>query len=66
MYGGKVVSEADLTGSGSTEPIIKHQALHAWRIRFRHPITEKSMELEAPFHGPFKDLVQILRSSRSV
>ncbi|HRT43077.1 MAG TPA: pseudouridine synthase, partial [Phycisphaerae bacterium] len=66
MYGGKAVSEMDLTGAGSTEPMIVHQALHAWKIAFRHPITEKFMELEAPFHGPFKQLVQTLRSSRSL
>ncbi len=66
MYGGKAVSEMDLTGAGSTEPMITHQALHAWKIAFRHPITEKIVELEAPFHGPFKQLVQTLRSSRSL
>ena len=66
MYGGKAVSEFDLTGAGSREPVIAYQALHAWKIAFRHPITEKAVELEAPFHGPFKRLVQILRSARSV
>ena len=66
MYGGRLVSEHDLAGSGSSEPIIEYQALHAWRIAFRHPITEKNMELEAAFHSPFKHLVETLRSSRSV
>ena len=66
MYGGRIVSESDLTGHGSTDPIIEYQALHAWRIQFHHPITEKPMELEAPFHNPFKQLVQMLRSTRSV
>ena len=66
MYGGKVVSEHDLAGEGSQEPLFEWQALHAWRIEFRHPITEKPMRLEAPFHGRFKQLVQVLRRSRSV
>ena len=66
MYGGRIVSESDLTGHGSTDPIIEYQALHAWRIQFHHPITEKPMELEAPFHNSFKHLVQMLRSTRSV
>lgn len=66
MYGGKLVSEFDLAGSGSQEPLIEYQALHAWRISFRHPITEKPMELEAPFHDKLRQLVQALRSSRSV
>jgi len=64
MYGGRPVSEQELCGCGSAEPIIDHQALHAWKIAFRHPITEKPMELEAPFHGKFKQLVQTLRRCR--
>lgn len=62
MYGGRVVSEFDLTGSGSVEPIFAHQALHAWNIQFRHPILEKPMELEAPLPALFKKAVNILRS----
>jgi len=64
MYGGRSVSEFDLTGHGSSSPIFTHQALHAWRIAFRHPILEKPMEIEAPFPPPFKALVQLLRSTR--
>ena len=60
------ISEYDLTGSGSTTSFVSYQALHAWRIRFCHPITEREMEIEAPFHGPFKQLVELLRRSRSV
>lgn len=66
MYGGKPISAADLSGEGPTEPLIPYQALHAWRIEFRHPITEKPLVLEAPFHGRFRELVQVLRSTRSV
>jgi 23S rRNA pseudouridine1911/1915/1917 synthase len=62
MYGGRVVSEFDLTGTGSVEPIFAHQALHAWKIQFKHPIFEKPMELEAPFPAPFKKVVNLLRS----
>jgi 23S rRNA pseudouridine1911/1915/1917 synthase len=66
MYGGQPVSEYSLTGAGSQEVFLSHQALHAWRIQFRHPITEREMEIEAPFHGPFKQLVHLLRESRGV
>lgn len=63
MYGGRVISEFDLLGGdASVEPIFAHQALHAWRIAFRHPIHETPMELEAPFPPPFKKVVEILRS----
>jgi 23S rRNA pseudouridine1911/1915/1917 synthase len=64
MYGGRSISEHDITGQGSASPIFTHQALHAWRIAFRHPILEKPMEIEAPFPPPFKALVQLLRSTR--
>jgi 23S rRNA pseudouridine1911/1915/1917 synthase len=64
MYGGKPVSELSLTGQGSAEPFLTHQALHAWKIAFKHPITVAPMEIEAPFHGPFKKLVTLLREVR--
>ena len=61
MYGGRAVSEHDLTGAGSKDAIFEHQALHAWRIEFRHPISESPMMIEAPFPAPFKRLVSILK-----
>lgn len=64
LYGGRATSEFDLAGEGSVEPIFAHQALHAWKIAFRHPILEKPMELEAPFPPPFKRVVEILRRRR--
>lgn len=67
MYGGRYLSEADLTGGyGSPKPLTAQQALHAWRIEFRHPITEKDMQLEAPFPPGFARLVELLRKHRSL
>lgn len=66
MYGGSPVSEHSLTGDGSETPFLTHQALHAWRIEFQHPITEQSMEIEAPFRPRFKKLMRLLRRARSV
>ncbi len=63
MYGGRSLSEYDITGHGSIEPIFVYQALHAWKIRFRHPILEKAMELEAPFPPPFRKAVTLLRTT---
>ena len=64
LYGGKPLSEHELSGAGDEVPFLGHQALHAWRIRFRHPITEKTIELEAPFHEQFKRLMRLLREFR--
>lgn len=65
LYGGRPVSEKSITGEGSDQPFLMHQALHAWRIAFRHPIRGQPMQLEAPFPEPFKRLVQLLREARS-
>ncbi|MFO0840370.1 MAG: RluA family pseudouridine synthase [Phycisphaerae bacterium] len=64
MYGGRAVSAHDLAGVGDPTPILAHQALHAWRIQFKHPIREEPMEIEAPFPPPIRKLVTLLRSAR--
>ncbi len=65
QYGGRVISEFDLTGdpAAAVEPLYVHQALHAWKIAFRHPILEKPMEIEAPFPEPLKKVVNTLRGT---
>jgi 23S rRNA pseudouridine1911/1915/1917 synthase len=64
-YGGHPLSEKDLTGEGSESPLITQQALHAYRIRFMHPISEAQMELEAPPPPDMAYLIQILRTHRA-
>jgi len=65
FYGGHLFSERDLTGAGSDEPIIAYQALHAYRIRFRHPISEEMMEIEAPPNARLRHIIDVLRKHRS-
>lgn len=65
LYGGKPVSERSLCGAGSDEAIFEHQALHAWRIEFRHPIVEQRMMIEAPFPERLRRLVALLRTHRA-
>jgi 23S rRNA pseudouridine1911/1915/1917 synthase len=64
LYGGQVISENDLTGSGPNEPIIEHQALHARWIRLMHPILEKPLEIEAPLPPPICRLCDVLEAYR--
>ncbi|UCC30060.1 MAG: RluA family pseudouridine synthase [Phycisphaerales bacterium] len=66
LYGGRPVSEMDLTGSGSTEPIIEFQALHARRLRLTHPIAEKPLELEAPLPARMQRIVDLLEGHRTL
>ncbi|MCG3137179.1 MAG: Ribosomal large subunit pseudouridine synthase D [Phycisphaerae bacterium] len=63
-YGGHVYSEDRLTGTGSTEPLLQHQALHAWKIKFVHPILEVAMELQAPPPPSFEHILHLLRTHR--
>ncbi len=40
--------------------LVKRQMLHAWRIRFRHPSTNKIMEFEAPIPDDMAGLIDSL------
>ncbi len=65
-YGGHLVSEKDIAGSGSTNPLISHQCLHAWRIEFMHPIKERPITVEAPLPDRFQSILDLLREHRSI
>lgn len=65
FYGGHHVSELQLTGQGSDLPITNQQALHAYRIRFKHPIHETTMQLEAPPPEDLARLITLLREYRA-
>ena len=68
IYGGKLVSLAELSGDKSLDgsPVIDRQALHAWKIEFSHPITGEQLRLEAPWATDFEGLVRALRKYRSL
>jgi len=64
LYGGRAISEGELAGSGATESIIEHQALHARRIRLMHPILEKPLEVEASLPPTIHSLCELLERYR--
>jgi len=64
LYGGKPVSEFMITGEGSTLPLFEHQALHARRLRFIHPIREEPLELIAPLPPHMTRLLELLERGR--
>ncbi len=64
VYGGRPVSEHDLTGQGSDEPLIEHQALHAKRLSLIHPILETPLALQAPISPRIQRLVELLEQFR--
>ena len=65
FYGGHRVSEKDLAGTGSEESLIDHQALHALRIEFVHPIAETPLTIEAPVPANILRIIDLLRKHRS-
>lgn len=52
-----------LTGSATVRQLawFKRQALHAWVLGFRHPVTGESMECRAPWPEDLERLLVILR-----
>jgi len=65
LYGGRIVSERDLSEQGGTEPLMAFQALHAKRLRIVHPILEKPLEFEAPLPPNMLRLIDLLEQHRA-
>ena len=65
-YGGYQVSLRDITGgkTGSEEPLIDRQALHAFRLQFVHPTKFHRMVLEAKPPADMVKLAEVLRKYR--
>ena len=66
LYGARTVSEKDLAGEGSTEPLISHQSLHARRLQLMHPILEKPLIIEAPISPRIQRIVDLLNQFRTI
>lgn len=43
---------------GTSSPLINRQALHAYRVTFIHPITKKSLIIEAPLPNDIKNIIE--------
>ncbi len=56
---GRRANAALAESTGYTAP---RQMLHAWRLRFRHPLSGESLEFEAPLPGDFLEAVDALRT----
>jgi 23S rRNA pseudouridine1911/1915/1917 synthase len=68
MYGGHLITEAQLSGKQEDTgiPVINRQTLHAYRITFLHPIRERPMTLEAPLPQDFRQILELLRKHRQI
>lgn len=65
-YGGRPVSEFDLSGEGEMTPLFEHQALHARRLALMHPILERPLAIEAPLPTHMVRLLELLERHRKM
>ena len=69
LYGGrdsyKLSDAVPSTPKGADEVLIGRQALHAFRIRFRHPKKGTWLEVEAPLPADMRRTLDVLRLHRS-
>jgi 23S rRNA pseudouridine1911/1915/1917 synthase len=59
---------ADLTHEldGDDQLLLSRQALHAWRLRFRHPRTALVLDIEAPLPDQVAKTLEALRKYRKL
>ena len=66
MYrGGKFLNRDELDASQERTTLIRRQALHAFRLSFSHPRTDKPMTFEAPLAYDMQQTLDALRDLRS-
>ena len=63
LYSGRAqITEGELIDKASLgRVVLERQALHAWRIRLRHPIRNVPMAFEAPLPDDMRGALEILR-----
>lgn len=64
--GGDAVCVSELKGTKrleGEEPILTRHALHAWRIEFAHPVSGKTMALQAELPADLQSVLAVLRSA---
>lgn len=54
------------TGAASGDVLIARQALHAFQLTIRHPVTDEEMTFEAPLPKDFQHTLNVLRETASV
>jgi 23S rRNA pseudouridine1911/1915/1917 synthase len=68
MYGGKDVYRWQLADEEpiAENPLMRRQALHAWKLEVDHPKTNERMKFEAPLYDDMENLVSMLRKYRTI
>jgi 23S rRNA pseudouridine1911/1915/1917 synthase len=55
--------EGDPVYAGRAKGLLARQALHAWKLAFRHPKNGKILRFESPMPADFRALLKALRAS---
>lgn len=50
---------------GGNDKLLPHQALHGYKLSFRHPLTSDFIEAEAPLPNEIKQILEQMRSAAS-
>ena len=53
--------EGDPVYSGRGEKLLARQALHAWKLAFRHPRSDKPQQFESPLPADMRSVLEALR-----
>jgi 23S rRNA pseudouridine1911/1915/1917 synthase len=66
LYGGRSEFKRSdvMPGMADDEVLLKRQALHAFRLRFRHPVKDSWLEVEAPLPPDMRATLEALRVHR--
>ena len=67
MYGGKYVYQWQIEDAEPCvqEPLMGRVALHAWKLKIKHPTTDEVMEFEAPLPPDMQNFLDELRKFRT-
>jgi 23S rRNA pseudouridine1911/1915/1917 synthase len=67
LYGGRdSFRMSDVVKDGGDELLLERQALHAFRLRFKHPRTGNWLEVEAPLPSDMRRTLELFRQHRAL
>jgi 23S rRNA pseudouridine1911/1915/1917 synthase len=68
LYGGRaqITLGEIISGRENDRVLLQRQALHARRLRLRHPLTDREIQFEAPLPDDIQAVLQELSEHRAV
>ncbi len=63
VYGNRSKISVKSSNKEELPILVSRHMLHAWKISFDHPATNKKMEFEAPLHDDMQEVISLLKRS---